>query len=193
MQPSDASAGSNGRTPAESTPEAATLEAPTLEALLAQFQAPLLRYAARLIRDEDEAQDVVQEVFVKYHNSPPAGREGKQLSVWLYRVAHNLCIDRIRKESRMRAQAVQMPLPDHAPPASAALMAEDTRRELDRLLGRLNDNQRTVVILKIQEGKSYKEISEITGLTVSNVGFLIHTAMKKLNGFVREASPSEVI
>ena len=47
-------------------------------------------------------------------------------------------------------------------------------------LRRLGDRERELVVLKVYEEKSYKEIAEITGLTVSNVGFILHTAMKKL-------------
>ena len=93
----------------------------------------------------------------------------------------------------MRAQVELMPAPPPTPLPSRELEARETREELDQLLGRLSDNQRTVVVLKIQEGKSYREISEITGLTISNVGFLIHQAMKKLNGFMREAAGGEEV
>ncbi len=157
------------------------------EALLAAHEAPLLRYATRILRDPESAQDVVQEVFLRYFKNPPEGRDGGRISVWLHRVAHNLCVDSIRKEIRMRTQMEHIPTPAPMPLPGREMIEGETRAELETLLGRLSDNQRSVVVLKIQEGKSYREISEITGLTVSNVGFLIHQAMKKLNGFLRES------
>ena len=69
--------------------------------------------------------------------------------------------------------------------APAAIQARNssvaqTRRRLGEFLERLTENQRTVLVLKIQEGRSYREISDITGLSVSNVGFLIHRGLKKM-------------
>lgn len=158
-----------------------------IDALVEAFQAPLLRYAQRLVRDEDRAQDIVQEVFLKYIQSPPRGREPRQVSNWLFRVAHNRAVDFIRKESRMREQVQSMPDPGSAPPPSEAVARKETRRRLNGLMEKLSENQRVCLVLKFQEGKSYREISEITGLSVSNVGFLLHQAVKKMGQFwIRE-------
>lgn len=158
----------------------------SVEALVAAHQAALLRYAMRILRDHDAAQDAVQEAFARYLKSPPAERNGRGVSTWLFRVVHNAAVDLIRKESRMRESCEQIDLPLAEPPVSAALVAEETRRQLDALLDRLGENQRTVLVLKFQEKKSYREISEITGLTVTNVGFLIHKGLKKLAEFARK-------
>lgn len=157
------------------------------EAALEAHQTPLLRYAMRLVRDEDAAQDIVQEVFLRLFRSPPREGHSRQISTWLYRVAHNLCIDHIRKESRMREQERFIPQPAQGALPSDGLSREETRRGLEILMMRLSANQRTVLILKIEEGKSYREISEITGLSISNVGFQIHYALKKLAGLMRDA------
>lgn len=159
-------------------------EARDIDALVEAYQAPLLRYAFRLVRDEDRAQDIVQEVFVQYFQSPPRAGDERQLSNWLFRVAHNRAVDLIRRESRMREQAQAMPDPGSAPPATEALIRDETRNQLDALIDRLTENQRTCLVLKFQEDKSYREISEITGLSVSNVGFLLHQAVKKLGQFM---------
>lgn len=159
-------------------------EARDIDALVEAFQAPLLRYAGRLVRDEDRAQDIVQEVFLQYIQSPPRSSESRQVSNWLFRVAHNRAVDFIRKESRMREQVQSMPDPGAAPPPSVAVVRQETRRQLDGLMGRLTENQRNCLVLKFQEGKSYREISEITGLSVSNVGFLLHQAVKKMGQFM---------
>ncbi len=179
------------RSDGKNQPDDGRLPDEEMEPLFKSHQSALLRYAARMVRDAETAQDVVQEVFLRLHVEPPQGNDPKLLSTWLYRVAHNLCVDLIRKESRMRAQVEELPRPAPIPGPDRAMEAAETRRELDALLGRLNENQRIAVVLKIQEGKSYREISEITGLTVSNVGFLIHQAMKKMNGWLNEAAKGE--
>jgi RNA polymerase sigma-70 factor (ECF subfamily) len=155
-----------------------------IDTLVETYQGPLLRYAMRLVRDEDRAQDIVQEVFLRYVQSPPRATESRQISNWLFRVAHNRSVDFIRKEIRMREQVQSMPDPGHSPPPSEDAIRAETRRQLDSLMDRLSDNQRTCLVLKFQEDKSYKEISEITGLSVSNVGFLLHQAVKKMGRFL---------
>ena len=161
-----------------------------IDALVAAHQTPLLRYAQRLIRSEESAQDVVQETFLRYLKSPPRDAETpRRIANWLYRVTHNLCVDLIRKEQRMREACEQIDHPAPAPLPSDGVAAEETRRRIDGLLDRLTENQRTVLVLKVQEGKSYREISEITGLSASNVGFLIHRGMKKMAELVRQEEP----
>lgn len=157
-----------------------------IEALVEAWQGPLIRYARRLVRNDDTAQDVVQEAFLRYLKRPPRESESSPngaspaVSSWLFRVTHNLCIDVIRKESRMREAVTRIEPPGSVPPPSAELMAEERRRRLAEHLETLDERQRTLVVLKYQEHKSYKEIAEMTGLTVSNVGFILHTAVRKL-------------
>lgn len=163
------------------------------EAIIDRHEKPLLRFAARyrqgLGQDgaREWAQDTVQEVFLRLVREAPSLRAVENLSAWLYRVARNLSIDEARKEIRMERR--------HQLAAGTELQAppplEEERREIaeivsDRLHG-LPQNQRDVLLLKIQEGKSYKEIAEITGLTPSNVGYLIHHGLKALAHTLRAA------
>lgn len=157
---------------------------PDIDALVETYQGPLLRYAWRLVRNEDLAQDIVQEVFLRFFQSPPRGSEPRQISTWLFRVTHNRAVDLIRKESRMRENLEALPQPAAPPPPSVPVIREETNRRIDEWLHRLSDNQQTCVILKFQEDKSYKEISQITGLSVSNVGFQLHQAVKKMSQFM---------
>ena len=158
-----------------------------VEAVVRDHQAPLLRYAGRILKDSESAQDIVQEAFERLlRRRESMNGSPRRLSNWLFRVTHNLCVDLIRKETRMRQNVQEIEPPSAAPPPSEALAAKEDRERLDTLLQRLTENQRTAIALKFQEKKSYREISEITGLTVSNVGFLIHRGLKKLAEFARE-------
>ena len=168
----------NGRHPPDRAAEA--------EALVAAHQAPRLRYARRLVRDADAAEDAVQEAFLRFLPSAERGAAPEKASAWLYRVTHNLCLDRIRKETRMIGiEAIDPAAAPGPSPAEAAERAE-LKTRVDELLGALSENQRAVLVLKIQEGKSYREISEITGLSAGNVGFLIHRGLKKMAELIRE-------
>ena len=68
-----------------------------------QYQASLLRYAARVLNSEDAARDVVQEAFIRFHgNLEKITTRGVQIKGWLFRTTHNAAVDHIRKESRRR-------------------------------------------------------------------------------------------
>jgi RNA polymerase sigma factor (sigma-70 family) len=88
----------------------------------------------------------------------------------------------LRKERRLRPLGDVEDLPTAAPEArpGRALEQAETRASVLELIGGLPPNQQEVVRLKFQHGFSYKEIARITGLSVTNVGFLIHTAVSRL-------------
>ena len=161
----------------------ATMHEPSgfLERIFAEQHAPLTRYAARLLGDADRARDVVQDTFVKLMARDPAEVDGYVVE-WLFTVCRHRAVDVGRKEGRM------MHLDDHAgtqiatsePRPGSGLEAEETQVSILKLIEHLPHNQQEVIRLKFQNGFSYKEISRITELSVSNVGFLIHTAVTRL-------------
>jgi RNA polymerase sigma factor (sigma-70 family) len=156
-------------------------DATFLERTFAEHQAPLTRYAAKLLGDPDRARDVVQDTFVKLLAQPRAAVEG-HLAEWLYTVCRHRALDVLRKEGRMKrfedGEAERVTA--HEPRPGHAVEAAETQATLLQLIGQLPPNQQEVVRLKFQNGFSYKEISRITALSVSNVGFIIHTAVARL-------------
>lgn len=158
--------------------------------VVSAYEAPLLRYAARILGNRDAAQDVVQNALLRLFRTWADSLEpSPQLSAWLYRVAHNCAVDHMRAESRrtlLHARHAEES-PDSLPPNRGREFRLSESAELaGAALLRLNIRERQLVVLKVYEEKSYKEISEITGLTVSNVGFILHGAMKKLAAALRE-------
>jgi RNA polymerase sigma-70 factor (ECF subfamily) len=150
-------------------------------AALNRFEGRLLRYAQRITGDPHRARDVVQETFLKLCREDAAARDG-HLAQWLYTVCRNQALDVRRKESRMTAIAepTLMDTPGREPsPERTAENRESVARILDGLAD-LTPNQQECIRLKFQHGLSYREISAVTDLSVTNVGFLIHTGLKKL-------------
>ena len=152
-----------------------------VKAALTQFEGPLVRYATRITGSLETARDVVQDVFLRLCTADRAQIEG-HLAAWLYAVCRNRALDVARKERRMVPlnEAVAANQESGGPPASVVAERRDTHQTLLSLLDTLPENQQEVVRLKFQSSLSYKEISEATGLSVSNVGFLLHTAMKSI-------------
>ncbi len=185
------------------------VDSPEISALLDRYERPLVRYALSILRDLESARDVVQDTFIRYVRAggtggavPPAtestGSEDSDLSstpspdrvaAWLFTVCRNRALDHQRKHSRI----VPMNFPDNRatedPSPAACLESRDTAASLLQLLENLSPNQREVIRLKFQSDLSYKEIAEITQLSVTNVGFLLHTGLKKLRVLLQE-SPS---
>lgn len=153
-----------------------------VQAAVARHQAPLLRYATRLLGgDADRAQDVVQDTFMRLMAQPPAEVDG-HVAEWLFTVCRNRTHDVLRKEGRMKrfaeGQVERLSASDPLP--GQTLERAEQHEAVLRLIGQLPPNQQEVVRLKFQNGFSYQEISRITELSVTNVGFILHTAIKSL-------------
>lgn len=152
-----------------------------VRAALGRYEADLVRYARRITGDWERARDVVQDTFLKLCRQDPAELDGC-LARWLYTVCRNRALDVRRKESRMSALAEPLAaktVSRDPSPSEAAETNDDAGRAL-QLLEQLPDNQQEVLRLKFQGGLRYREIAEVTGLSVSNVGFLIHRGLKAL-------------
>jgi RNA polymerase sigma factor (sigma-70 family) len=133
----------------------------------------LIRYATWILRDAEVAREVVQETFLRLCRETQSKVEA-HLVQWLFTVCRNLAFDTRKREARMT------PLEDTEIGVDANLEQKETVGEIFRLVQTLPKNQREVVYLKFQCDLSYKEISEVTKLSVGNVGLLLHTALKAI-------------
>jgi RNA polymerase sigma factor (sigma-70 family) len=161
-------------------------------AAMQRYESHLVRYAAWILGDVECAREVVQETFLRLCKEQPA-QVGNYLAQWLFTVCRNLAFDVRKKENRMSSltDPEVLPTPHKAPGAS--LEHEERMSHVLRLIDTLPKNQREVLRLKFQSDLSYKEISEITHLSVTNVGFLIHTAIKTLRKELLAESPKRRI
>jgi RNA polymerase sigma factor (sigma-70 family) len=153
---------------------------------LERFEVPLLRYAASLTGNAETARDVVQDTFMRLCDQSQEAVE-QRLAPWLFRVCRNRALDVQRKENRMTiTDTTNLEAhPDAEPSPSERASARDSTRELTGLIELLPPNQREVLRLRFQNQLSYQEISDVTRLTVTNVGFLLHTALKSLREKMR--------
>ena len=162
---------------------------------LEEYQACLTRYAMRITGALEKARDVVQDTFLQLCKQEPARIEG-HLAQWLYTVCRNRALDVKRKGSRMTVlqdvDGLMVVDPAHSPARQV-----ETREMVTAVLGVLNQltpNQQEVIRLKFQDGLSYREIGQITGLSTSNVGFQIHTGIKKIRQTIASSeAPSPAI
>ena len=137
------------------------------------YEDALLRYATWVLRDAELAREVVQETFLRLCREDPS-KVNDHTAQWLFTVCRNLAFDTRKREARMT------PLGDTEIGVESKLEQREAVGEIFRLVETLPKNQREVVYLKFQCDLSYKEISEITKLSVGNVGLLLHTALKEI-------------
>ena len=148
-----------------------------------EFETPLVGYAASITQDLDAARDVVQDTFLKLYTQEEPGRlDGPGLKAWLFTVCRNRALDWLRRRRRLVSlDDSTIERIDHNAVSPHDTAADgDESAEILRFFRRLPDNQAECLRLKFQNDLSYREIASLTGLSVSNVGFLIHTGLKRL-------------
>lgn len=160
-----------------------------IEQAVNDHESALTGYARTYLHDLERSRDVVQDTFIRLCKQDPE-KVREYLKTWLFTVCRNRCLDVIRKDKRVepldeiRWQKVAGT--ESAPDEQAE--HDEAVADVMRFMDRLSKNQKEVILLKFQQGMSYGEISDVTGLTSGNIGFLIHTGLKRL----REMMPGKV-
>ena len=152
---------------------------------LVRHEASLLRYAASLV-GSSLAADVVQDTFLRLCSAKQAEVEG-HLAAWLYTVCKHRAIELGRKERRL--QSLEESNVDESPDSGPVnkLERKESLTRVGEALAGLPEREREAVLLKLDAGLSYKEIAEVMGLSVSNVGFILHTAIKSIREEIQRA------
>ena len=152
------------------------------------YESQLIAYAANILAgDVERARDVVQDTFLRLFQAEP-DRVRENLKAWLYTVCRNRALDVLRKEQRLDLGDEQkiLSFSDHRPDPS---QVSDTHEMYDRawkMLDHLSKNQQEVIRLKFHHDCSYKDIARITGLSMGNVGFLMHVGLRKLRALLTD-------
>ena len=131
--------------------------------------------ACSITGDRTDAEDAVQETFLKAYNSLEGFKEKSTFKTWLYRIAVNTCYDILRKKSIRQS----FPLDSITPVMADAGNRADSSYALE-LLKMLPAPDRTIIALKDLEGFSYKEIADILKCSVANVRVRLHRARLEL-------------
>lgn len=168
-------------------------EGDAYQPLVERHQDRLLRLCERLLGDREEARDAVQEVFLKAFRHAGGAEPRGQLFTWLYRIAVNHCLNRLRRrriarffslsradsdeeETRIPEPASEAPSPERESGARERWRA--TRRAIDRLPA----GQRAVLVLAKFEGLSYRQIAAALGITEGAVESRLVRALRRLDG-----------
>jgi RNA polymerase sigma-70 factor, ECF subfamily len=153
-------------------------------------QERLLRLCERLLGDAEEARDAVQEVFLKAYCKAAGFRPQGQVYTWLFRIATNHCLNRLRRRRLVRFIQWDEPSghddtprfdpPDGGADPAAALAARQRWQQTRKVIERLPAGQRAVLVLARFEGLSYRQIAEILGITEGAVESRLFRAMRRI-------------
>jgi len=156
----------------------------TLERLYKKHAGDVYRYALVVLRNPADAEDVTQTTFMNAYRAIERGERPRAPQNWLIAIAHNVCRQRFRQSQR-RPNEVEL----NESLAEAMERDEDvvSAEDLRRALGHLPFNQRSALVMRELEGRSYQEISEILGLSVSAVETLIFRARRSLREQLEES------
>jgi RNA polymerase sigma factor (sigma-70 family) len=147
-------------------------------AAMKRHEASLLRFASAIV-GPDDARDMVQETFLELCRADRATVD-PHLVQWLFTVCRNRAISQKRKARRHTDVEETMSLASTEAGPHTALERKQAEESIASLIAGLPERSREVVALKFGGGLSYKEIADVTGLSVSHVGVILHEAIKSV-------------
>src|SRR5687768_11036057 len=172
--------------------------------LVARHQRRASRIAFHYVRDAAEADEAVQDAFVKAYSHLQTFREELPFEVWFTRILINGCLDRIKARTRRERWITSMPdgpggerdfaerTPGHGPSPEDQLLARERRQRLTEALAKLPERQRSVFMLSHYEGCTSREVSGLTGLNESTVRVHLFRAVRKLRALLVEGPRKEI-
>jgi RNA polymerase sigma factor (sigma-70 family) len=166
----------------------------SFELLIHRHKSKIYNFIFSKVLDRDIAEDIFQETFIKVINTLKNGvynEEGKFLS-WVMRISHNLIIDHFRKSNRMpKFEAsddydVFQFLTDDSPNAENNLIKNQVVNDLQNLITELPEDQREVLSMRLYRDMSFKEIADITGVSINTALGRMRYAIINLRKMVEE-------
>ena len=184
--------------PLQSDPDAALMlrvkrgDRAAFAELVEKYKQPVMNFIFRSLRDEIEAEDLAQNVFLQVYKSRRRYKRAAKFSTWLFTIARNLCLNELRRRSRHPAESLDEPHAEHAEqpqrqyedPAAVSppekFLQVELAQKIEEALAELPENQRSAILLCRQEELSYEEISEILDCSLSATKSLIHRGRETL-------------
>jgi RNA polymerase sigma-70 factor (ECF subfamily) len=151
--------------------------------LVSRWEKRVFNYLLRLVSNREDALDLSQDVFLKAYQHLPKLDDAARFSGWLFRIAHNEAFSMLRRRrpesdlaNEPRGADFEAALPD----SRGRLLPMEMSLAVETALGRLNEDQREAVLLKIYQGFKFEEMAEILDCPVSTVKSRLYTALDLL-------------
>lgn len=169
-------------------------DANAFEELVLKYEKTVYNLALRMVGDRDDASDMTQEAFIKAYGSLSSFRGDSKFSVWIYRIATNVCLDFLRSKSRKQQVSLtvsddddedaQLDIPDPSSAPEQQLMQKMSMQSVEEGLKTLPDKQRQILVMRELGGMSYAEIGAALSLEEGTVKSRIFRARKRLSAYL---------
>lgn len=165
------------------------------EAIVRSYEKKVYNLALRMVGNPDDAADMAQETFIKAYKALGSFRSDSKFSVWLYRIATNVCLDFLRRKSRSNTVSLtaddddgdaQLDIPDLNGNPEEELSRKLTIDAVQRGLQTLGEQQRSILVLREINGLSYEKIAQTLDIDIGTVKSRIFRARKRLCAFLIE-------
>lgn len=166
------------------------------EKLVTEYEKAVYAIAQRMTGNPEDAADMTQETFIKAYNSLSSFRGDSKFSVWLYRIANNVCLDFLRSKNRRPTvslstedddgEETQLDIADESQSPELLLESSLTRDAVRRGLDSLPPDYKQILLLREIQGLSYEEIAAALGIESGTVKSRIFRARKRLCTFLIE-------
>ena len=151
--------------------------------LYTRHRQPLFNFILRLLQDAALAEDVFQETYMRVLENADRFKPRSKFSTWLYTIAHNLCMDELRRQNTSIPTEQMVEPPPVRDPQDHLLKRED-EAAAHQLLAALQPHVRAVVVLRVLHDYSQEETAKIVGVPVGTVKSRLHHALKQLRQMV---------
>ncbi len=164
-------------------------EKPEFNAIVDRFAGRVYNHALRMLNNREDAEEAMQDVFLRVHRSLGTFRGDAELSTWLWRITVNVCLSRRRTRRRRREQVrvedVADAIADDAPGPDEILAILQDRARIAAMIARLPDREAASITLYYIEGFDYAEISRILNIPPGSVATALHRGRERLGKMLR--------
>ena len=169
-------------------------ESRAFEILLQRYRRPLYNFVLRSVRNQDRADELIQDVFLKIVQKSSDFKGNSKFSTWMYTIARNLCIDNSRKMVFRRHRSLDAPMRSDGEEGPSLLdrvasddpgvhrdaIAQDLRLKIAEAVEELPDDQREVFLMRQLQGMPFKAIADIVGVPENTVKSRMRYALERL-------------
>ena len=155
--------------------------------LVARYRPRLSRYAVRMLGDREDAQEALQDAFIRAYRALSRCDDPERFGSWLFSILVNRCRTAGARATRRSRTFVSDEAAAHVAVDDQRAEQAAMREEIERALAQLDPDQREAFLLKHVEGLSYEEIAELTGAGVSALKMRVKRACDRLRGLLQEA------
>ena len=158
--------------------------------LVELYKDKIFHLAYRMLNNKQEAEDAVQETFLRVYTNLHRYDENQKFSTWIFRIGTNLCIDKLRRRKNTYSLDAEMPdgegndyyamLPSHEDTPEKQVIVSETQEQIHRAIETLPEKYKSVVILRYLHDMSLQEISDVLDMPVTTIKTRVHRGREYL-------------